>query len=298
MADILPPQSNAPTPVTSPATPVTNQPQPTAKALGVTPISTSMSYQDVAKNTPSTLEFMKQQEADLGIPEQQRAQQTMRDQIFSLEDSLKRVASTVAATTRNSFVTQGQRNLMIDAAQKPIQQNLTDAGTNYSRTTEALNALQDRAARLTSGFTADKQNQLELSLAAIKRGEQLTDQQRQEAFQTMMAEQEFNRAKEKMKLQQQLNIQEYNATTARTAAASRAAAAKDTSSAADYLKQLNNAAATGTATKTTPVLPKAPTVTNSRYPIGSPPMDSPKGVIAEYPKGSGTYWESTGGGWK
>lgn len=156
-------------------------------------------YGDLAKKQPSTVDFMKQTDQELGIPEQQKIAGTVRDQIYSLEDALKRVSPNVDATTKQSLVTQGQRENMINAGQRPIQENLATTTQAYGRISEGITALQDRASRLTAGFSADKESALNLALSKIQRGEQLSDIEKQNAFSSLQSENEYKRQVEMAK---------------------------------------------------------------------------------------------------
>jgi len=168
--------------------------QPTAPQ-NATPPQTTLpnNYDELAKAQPSTLDFMKKTDEELGLPQQQKIAGTVREQIYSLEDQLKRVAPNVDATTKQSLVTQAQRENMINAAQRPIQENLATQATNLGRITEGITALQDRSARLTAGFTADRESTLNLALQKIQRGEQLSDIEIQQAFAAKQAEDEYKR---------------------------------------------------------------------------------------------------------
>lgn len=158
-----------------------------------------------------------------GIPEQQKVAQSLRDRIYGLEDSLKRVGSNVAATTKNSFVTEAQREGMVNAQSKPIQNTLNEASTSYGRVSDdlatskadvsnltnlvmqgnqqaleplktAVSVMTDRAARLTSAFSTDAQNKLNVMLDQVHRNQQLSDMDRQEAFTLLQQESSYKQS--------------------------------------------------------------------------------------------------------
>jgi len=185
----------------TPVQPTNYQVQAPVAPQNATPPQTALpnNYDELAKAQPSALEFMQKTDEQLGIPGQQKIAGTVREQIYSLEDQLKRVAPNVDATTKQSLVTQGQRENMINAAQRPIQENIVTQTTNLGRITEGITALQDRAARLTAGFTADKQTNLELALSKIQRGEQLSDTETAQAFESLQSENEYKRQVEMAK---------------------------------------------------------------------------------------------------
>jgi len=155
---------------------------------------------------------MKQSEQELGLPEAQKGAANLREQVASFEDTLKRIKPMVQGTTKESFVTQSQQERMINAAQQPIIENLGTAQTNLARQNENISALQDRQARLVSGFTADKQTNLNIALQKIQRGEQLTDIEASRAYEDLQSEKNYNRQVEMAKLQQQLDVKTSNAT--------------------------------------------------------------------------------------
>lgn len=161
----------------------------------------------------------------LGIPELLKTQSTLQSQIGTLEDSIRRVKGNVAATTRNSMVTEGQRAGLVEARQQPLQENLsytaTAAGRIGNQISEARNLLgtmtqlvmqgQDRelepfrmklemvsnqAARLMTGFTADRQEQLSVLMDKLQRQRQLDDREWELANQLAEEERAFERSKE------------------------------------------------------------------------------------------------------
>jgi len=257
-----------------------NTADPIATSASVTPNTQNLpnTYDELATKQPSTVDFIKNTEESLGIPQQQKAASSLRDQLYSLEDSLKRVAPNVAATTKNSFVTQAQRENMIGAAQKPIIENYNITATNLGRVTEGITALQDREARLTSAFTADKQTALTLAIEKLQRGEKLTDDETARAYDAVESEKAYNRAVEMAKLQQQLDVKTAKETY-------RAPASSNVQNdIANAFAQLGIGNAKGGALNQT---------------ISPPNFNKPVDTIEEFPKGSGDLWVSLGTeGWR
>src|SRR3990167_10330419 len=119
------------------------------------------SYDKLAASTPSTLGFIQQSQGPLnqtmsqyiqamqqraqpldlykgleeamGIPQQRKAAGTLREQVYNLEDALKGVRGQVAGTTRESMVTEAQKQRLEQATARPLQENLGTIGTALGR---------------------------------------------------------------------------------------------------------------------------------------------------------------------
>lgn len=166
------------------------------------------------------LDVYSELEESMNLPQQRKVAQTLRDQVADLEDSIRRVRPTIAATTRESMVTEGQRAMMETAQKRPFQERLAQISTALGRVDESIaagmqdlgtkvslylqgaqmsleplkiqyQAMVDRAARLTSAFGIDAQNQLNVLLTKVKRGWELQDQEREEAFALIQNENEY-----------------------------------------------------------------------------------------------------------
>lgn len=205
-------------------------------------------YDNLLNNQPSALEFAKTQEAKIddafkqyamvaraqkkpldvysefesgaGLPAQRKLQGNMRKQIFDLEDTINRQERIVKGTTRESLVTESQREQLVTARQQPLIEQLTKLTRDYSNISQSISelrsdlalkaelylkgqeqelepyklnyqALTDQAARLQSAFGIDSQNKLEISLAKIRRGEELDDRERDEAYSLLQTETEY-----------------------------------------------------------------------------------------------------------
>lgn len=181
-------------------------------------------------------------ESEAGLPGMRATASTLREQIGNLEDTIKRVEPNVAATTGNSLVTQSQRSGMIEARQRPLLQDLGTLTTGLGRISQditaagegigtktglflqgqeqalkpyevQLTALQDRAARLVTGFTADNQNNLQILMAKWNRSNELSDKETDQAFELLKQEKDYNNQIAQMQTQNKLDISKYWATT-------------------------------------------------------------------------------------
>src|SRR3990167_5084082 len=168
-------------------------------------------YAMTVRGQKNPLDIYQELETAAGLPQQKAIASTLREQIGSLEDTIRRVEPQVQATTKQSLVTQGQQEGMITERRRPLMENLGILGTALGRITQGISAtiadlctkasfvfkgqeqqleplklrlsmLQDRAARLVSGFNSDKETRLSLLLDEVKRNRQLNDLDRSEAF--------------------------------------------------------------------------------------------------------------------
>lgn len=162
----------------------------------------------------------------MGIPEQRKTAQTLREQVYGIEDTIKRVEPTIKATTRESMVTEGQRERMSVTQKRPLLERLGELSTNLGRIDESIasqtrdlstkvglflqgqameleplklqyQATVDKAARLTTAFSTDASNQLNVYLTNVKRGWELEDQEREKAFALIQNESAYKRELEK-----------------------------------------------------------------------------------------------------
>lgn len=175
-------------------------------------------------------------EEQAGLPGMRKTATTLREQVGGLEDTIKRVAKNVAARSSQSLVTEAQRQGMVTAEKSPLLERLGELSTGLGRVEQGIQAagsdisqktglvlqgqqmeleplkmrmdlLSDRAARLTSGFTADSQSRLNILMDKLNRQRQLTDIEREEAFRLKLAEDDYNREKEKYQAQNKAQIE-------------------------------------------------------------------------------------------
>ena len=188
-----------------------------------TGISDALSQLTMAyRGLESPIDVWNQLEESMGLPAQKKVAQTLRDQIGSLEDTIQRVRPNIEATTKQSMVTEGQRRQMEVAQKKPFLEHLEKFTTSLGRIDEGIRAMStdlankvqlfmagqqmsleplklqftamvDRAARLTSAFGVDAQNQLQVYMANVQRGWELEDRDRDEAFALIMAENSYSK---------------------------------------------------------------------------------------------------------
>lgn len=196
-------------------------------------------YTMAVRSQKNPLTLYSELESAAGIPGMKTTASTLREQIASLEDSIKRAEGEVSATTGQSLVTEAQRSGMVAAKKKPLTENLTGISTNLGRIENAITAagsdigtkvglyqdyetsqlepyktaltvMQDRAARLTSGFSADNENKLSLYLKKVERAEELDDREAEEAFQLMLQENTYNNTINQMLKESEISMNEYN----------------------------------------------------------------------------------------
>lgn len=193
-------------------------------------------YFGYLKSQPTPLDFYTKMTEAAGIPQLRQTQKTLQSQIYSLEDSLRRIEPDISATTGNSLVTEAQRRGMIEERAKPVREALgwqsqslgrvSDAITNATQDAMNLTGLQeqgvermsgayktklsviaDQNARKMTGFTTDMQNTLNITLAKIARSEAVSDQQAQQAFELLKLEKQYQLEKNKLEEEYKLKDQ-------------------------------------------------------------------------------------------
>lgn len=178
-------------------------------------------YLKTVQGFPKPLDLYERGEKAAGIPEMKNVATTLRGQIANTEDILNRAETDVSARSRNSIVTEAQRRGMLGAYQEPYQKQLGTLSTNLGRVSDyitsagadlgtkvglalkgqeletdpykmRINILSDRSARLTSGFTQDREMQFNILMDKIQRGRTLTDVERQQAFELAKLEKQYS----------------------------------------------------------------------------------------------------------
>lgn len=196
------------------------------------------SYVMAMRAQAKPLDVYSQLETEAGLPQMKQTAATLRENIGNLEDTIRRVEPNISATTRNSLITEGQRAGMVEARQKPLLQNLGTLTTGLGRIEQGitaasqgidtktglfikgqeqelqpyqveLTAMQDRAARMVSGFTADNQNNLQILMAKWNRQNELNDREVDQAFELMKLEKGYNNEISKMKEQTVQDVSQY-----------------------------------------------------------------------------------------
>lgn len=178
--------------------------------------------------------------AEAGVPERQEVVRGLRGQVLDVENLLQQLPEDIGRRTARSLVTEAQRRALETREARPLRQELSQLGRTLG-TEEAsladiqrgigqsvqlalqgqqqalrpfeiqLEVLSDRAARETTGFGADRQAQLDVLRDAMRRGQELSDQERQLAAQLQAEETQFERQKELAKLQASLSQEELRA---------------------------------------------------------------------------------------
>lgn len=181
----------------------------TAYITGTTAPMEDAAYGEYAKfqqGQIKPLELYDQFEEMAGLPQLRKTASSLRGAIGNAEDALRRAEPDTAARSRNSLVTDAQRRGIVASVQKPIQENLSYLGTALGRVQEGITAgeanigtktglvmqgqqidrdtyklkfdmLTDRAARLESGFSEDREIEYNFLMDKIQRMRQLTDQE-------------------------------------------------------------------------------------------------------------------------
>lgn len=177
---------------------------------------------------------------------------TLMKSANDLTNTLASMPQTQANATRGFDVSEAQlqkiiadqTNKLAPLAQRATSeaqnaQNLTNQGIGYGLQEEQRQLqpfemqsklLADRMAREFTGYTTEKQQQLDMYLEQMREGNQLSLQQMQNAaalarqendhqFQSQQLQQQFANQKELMPLQTNENIRQYNATTGRNSGA-------------------------------------------------------------------------------
>jgi len=143
-------------------------------------------------------------EATAGLPELRKASSSLSSEIFNLEDFLKTIEPDVTARTRESLVTEAQRRGIVAKNREAPLERLGQFSTNLGRIQGGISSaeqsvsnkvnltlqgqeqaleplklqfttLVDRNSRLLSGFTADRQTELDSIYAKWNRTNTLSD---------------------------------------------------------------------------------------------------------------------------
>ena len=159
---------------------------------------------DKIEGQEAPLDIFERLEGEAGLPELRDTAETLTGEIGKLEDILWGIEPQVAATTKESLVTEGQRQGMVQEWSKPFREMFTRVSTALGRIVGRISkaeagiatkvqlamqgqdrelrpfelwysVLTDRNARLLTGFTSDKSVQLEALWAKWERDNELSD---------------------------------------------------------------------------------------------------------------------------
>lgn len=201
-----------------------------AKGLNATENSAFADYAKLASSQPLPLDLYTKLEESAGIPQLKTTQKTIQGQIYDLEDTLRRVEPDITARSGQSIVTEAQRRGMVTETEKPLIENLGWLGQSLGRVSNAITgekadigtkvglAMQgfqqqlepykmkltmtiDQNSRMMTGFTADRQSQLDILLAKVQRSEELSDREWQAAQDLAKEERQFENQKSMLKLE-------------------------------------------------------------------------------------------------
>ena len=168
------------------------------------------------------LDIYSRLETEAGLPELRATSKTLSGEIANIEDYLDMIEPNVSARTRESLVTEAQRQGMVGAEKKPWIEKLGKLGTSLGRIQTgiseatqgigtktqlamtgqqmeleplklAYSTMVDRNSRLTTGFTTDRQTQLDVLFDKLNRTRQLSDQEWQLANELASEERSYMR---------------------------------------------------------------------------------------------------------
>lgn len=195
------------------------------------PISDALNqYVMTARSQAKPLDVFTQLEETAQLPQMRKAAESLRGQVFNLEDALKGVKKNVAARSTQSIVTNAQQAGMVEAESAPLREDLGTISTGLGRVESAIQsagadiatktglvlqgnaqeldvfktqmqAYADRAARLMTGFTSDQQNELNILLEKVHRQQSLTDQETARAFELSKIEKQYELEKSNLTTQ-------------------------------------------------------------------------------------------------
>jgi hypothetical protein len=144
-------------------------------------------------------------ESEMGLPELRGAARTLTKEIGSIEDILEGIEPSVAGRTRESIVTEAQRSRIVSAEREPHEKALAKLARGLGRITGSISELSsqlankvnlimqgqtqelepakllyqvlvERNSRTLSGFTTDRQTQLDIMFDKLQRQRELSDQ--------------------------------------------------------------------------------------------------------------------------
>lgn len=164
-------------------------------------------------------------ETESGLPALKESSASLSKEIANTEDYIEQVEPDISARTGQSLVTEAQRRGMVGAARQPWIEKLSKLGIGLSRIESEIGkrvadiatkvglgikgqemeleplklqytTLVDRNARLTSGFSVDRQTKLDSLYDKLNRERQLSDQEWQLANEIAAEERAYRRSLE------------------------------------------------------------------------------------------------------
>ena len=186
------------------------------------------------------IDIFTQMEEQAGLPQQRKVAATLREGIGNLEDTIKGVKAQVEGTSRESLLTESQRQQLVTAKQQPLLERLSEISTSLGRAQEGITAASqdiaqrtslvmqgqdretqlyakqldmetDKAARLQTAFDKDSENELQMYLTQLQRGWQLEDKDVERAFTLMLDEQDYNQVLTQQRIKSAQDLESYEA---------------------------------------------------------------------------------------
>jgi len=172
------------------------------------------------RSRQSPLDIYSGLEETAGLPMMKKTATTLMKEIASIEDYLDMIEPDVSARTRESLATEAQRRAMVAAGKKPWIEKLSRLGTSLGRLGERIGMAErgigtktelamraqemnlepyqlaysvtvDRNARMLTGFTEDRQAQLDILWDKLQRQRQLEDREWELAQQLAAEERQY-----------------------------------------------------------------------------------------------------------
>lgn len=105
-------------------------------------------------------DLLNEQNKQLGVDAAQQQVTGLRGAINNTTKMLQRVAPSIMGRTAHSLVNSAQATGQIANAQRPISQQLSEQGTQFSNANDEYNRLTGRASDMANSMYGDQQNQL------------------------------------------------------------------------------------------------------------------------------------------
>lgn len=105
-------------------------------------------------------DLLNEQNQQLGVNAAQQQVTGLRGAINNTTKMLQRVAPSIMGRTAHSLVNSAQATGQIANAQRPIAQQLSEQGTQFSNANDEYNRLASRAGEMANSMYGDQQNQL------------------------------------------------------------------------------------------------------------------------------------------
>jgi len=167
-------------------------------------------YADYVKGLEQPLDIYNRLEGEAGIPTLRKTATSLSGQVNDLEDTIRRVEGNVSDTSRNSLLTEGQRQNLVTETKRPLTEDLGWLSQSLGRVLQGIqlgtqdinnktglamrgqdrisdvykqgvDQISQQAAREMTGFTADRQDRLNILLTKLQSQQSLATTEWQEA---------------------------------------------------------------------------------------------------------------------